>query len=1674
MRGFKVRLMSCGLLAALVAWAVTWGGHAVNGQPVAAQPAKPGGPAGKDDKKAKDDRSPEDENLPFAPPYERDARRRLEAARDYLNVKDPANIKWGEVCGFLQQILDSKSDSFFDVKYTAGGKTHVNRISVKTEANRIIATFPPEGLQFYQQSQGANAAALLDDAVKANYDIAILADLSQRYFHTRAGAEGTVLIATIYLERGNYVEAAYAFERLLPRKDVEDLLTPLTLFKACIAFKRSGDARHAELYKATLEKLDKVAKGGFQVRRTTYTSEKVRAELERPVDLIRASALVGEWAMRSGNPARAAVVDGGPPFLDAVFKTSQFYSGDDEANLWIKGELEKLFARDGKSPSARSVMLPGAFPVTTGDLLVFRGYDGVYGVATRDRVVGEHVVRAGDVRWRSKTTAGLHQLVEKDQPSDIDMARDVKNWWATYSSRTANVSSLLYENPLIGSLAHDGQNVYFVDDLAIPPPPVFSNPNFGIQAGPQFRNSGALANMVRAGRLAAVDLKSGSLKWELGRVEPMSTDANSPLPPPPPLPPFLTEEEADKTTDAFRLCLDAIFLSPPMPINGRLYVLVEQASCVRLLCLDPKNLVPVPGQTRKPALLWSQKLGKPNSALPQDSIRRYQGATLAASEGIIVCPTNSGVLVAVDIMSRSLLWAHAYRFVGPPARAEFDRQTGMPIMPRQLPDDRWRAAGPIISNGRVIVTAYDSDTLQCLDLRTGKVAWSVPRDPSDLYVAGVVNDRVLVVGKNSVKAYHLSGEDKATQKPKVAWDPVTIPTPTGHGAIGRNTLFVPVRQEAAGRDTVPAGEIWALNVETGQIGAKTAARKRNDTSEIAKYGIGNLVFQDGMVYSQSPWEVACYPQLELKIAEMDKRLAANPKDPVGLLARGELRLDDGKLKEAIADFKEAERNNLPQEKRPLLREKLYIAYTELLRSDFAAAEPFLTEYQALCEVPADAAETPEDAVRRDDETKRRKRLHYYLLARGRETQGRLGEAFDHYLALANLGEGKQLLPMPDEPNVNMRPDVWARGRIEAMIRRAATAEARRSLEARVHKEWEQVKGGNDLKKLREFVAVFGPYFDDGREAQFKLADALVATNNEADAREAQTHLSQLRVGAEDPVVRARATEALAQLMVKGRMMEDAVGLFLQLGKEYPDVVVRDGKTGADFLTALLTDKRLLPFLEPGRYPLPTRVRAEQREPQNNSNMGSRFEVEAPADLFPMFRRYRFALDQFVSGNGSWSLLGFDRVTGAERIRLSNMVAPNLYPSTPNPIPYSKFVQGTGHIVLVQLGMWVYCFDLAEKKELWQKNLLGDGQPAQFQPGINPNPQVEVTADGTCVVRFVDGFILTLGHSTVVQPGHIALLTRDGIECVEPLTRRVLWTRKGIADRTQIHGDARYIVLLETDDKHKPVSAKLLRAVDGMLVENAPDSAKVLAEARSYKLYGRTALLTSGTGDQPRVLRLYDLATGTDVWKKEFDAKAVPVTAPLNPEWTGFVKPDGTAEVYAVKTGELVTRLKIDEKNVAAQMKACVGAQVLADAERFYLILDRDPVAGSTNGTRPVHMYNYYMLRSQRVNGPIYAFDRGSGKRLWTYADVLENQWLALEQFNDMPVLIANAAVQRENNQVVHSVVVIEKERGRLVFDKPVIYNGQFFYNLTVDYKNGTINMNRPDMRIYIHPDEAKK
>ena len=90
MRASQLRFVSAALLFALIAGLVVWVDSYATAQQkaLAAQPVPLGGPAAKKDDKKKDDkdlRLEEDWDIPFSPPYERDATNQLKGARDYLS-----------------------------------------------------------------------------------------------------------------------------------------------------------------------------------------------------------------------------------------------------------------------------------------------------------------------------------------------------------------------------------------------------------------------------------------------------------------------------------------------------------------------------------------------------------------------------------------------------------------------------------------------------------------------------------------------------------------------------------------------------------------------------------------------------------------------------------------------------------------------------------------------------------------------------------------------------------------------------------------------------------------------------------------------------------------------------------------------------------------------------------------------------------------------------------------------------------------------------------------------------------------------------------------------------------------------------------------------------------------------------------------------------------------------------------------------------------------------------------------------------------------------------------------------------------------------------------------------------------------------------------------------------
>jgi hypothetical protein len=179
-------------------------------------------------------------------------------------------------------------------------------------------------------------------------------------------------------------------------------------------------------------------------------------------------------------------------------------------------------------------------------------------------------------------------------------------------------------------------------------------------------------------------------------------------------------------------------------------------------------------------------------------------------------------------------------------------------------------------------------------------------------------------------------------------------------------------------------------------------------------------------------------------------------------------------------------NDPPADVLPQARAKLFEALTELLERDFKAGEKYLDEYKASCQVAVPADASREDVNKLREEGRRRQSNYLYLLAQGREGQGRLVDAFDAYRRFGALAADQELVSVTDEPTVKARPDVWVRGRIAAMLARATPAQ-RKPLEDLIAQQWQEVQTTKDLDDLRRFVSLFGSLLTEGKHARRQLA-----------------------------------------------------------------------------------------------------------------------------------------------------------------------------------------------------------------------------------------------------------------------------------------------------------------------------------------------------------------------------------------------------------------------------------------------------------------------------------------------------------------------------------------------------------------------------------------------------------
>jgi outer membrane protein assembly factor BamB len=1477
-------------------------------------------------------------------PTDRKARRSIDAAEDF--IKEEA---WGEAARLLQSLLDTREDVFIEVKRDNASRW----TSLRGEANRLLGSMPLKGREFYELQYGARAKALLADA-KGKGDPQLLADVAQRYLHTQAGAEATNLLGTYHLDRGRYVMAALCFERLLNRAETE-VPSPLTLFKATLAFRRTGDRANAD---RAWKLLSRAAREGLTVGGQNVPLARLEKELDAAVPAVQQAR--ADWPMFRGDPSRSAEGNGGAPFLEARWTMPTFKEAASGQRI-----RESLKLQD----EHQQPIIPGSFPIAvtvqTRDgakaLLVYRSFYGIHAIN----------LRTGAEEWNSPSNWSLDRIA--DDPSKNSQ---FLQWTQGYLQNNAG---LLFENATIGTLSTDNERVYVVDDLPLPPHPQ-SQPlqqlNWGGQ--PAF---GPLQDAVEHNRLQAYDLVSGKLLWELG-----------------------APEQKGELSESY-------FLGPPLPLGGKLYVLTEKASELRLVCLDAPH-----GD-----VAWSQALANVRDRLLIDVGRRVRGVNLAYGDGMLICPTNAGAVLAVDLLTHSLVWAHPYRDEAP-------AQEQPPIMMRRgggvwmnqvanqhLRSD-WKASAPVVQDGRVVFTAPDANSVYCLNLRDGTLLWKKGRE-DDLYLGGVFHGKVLLVGRTACRALSLADG-------KQLWR-LDTGLPSGEGIASDSVYYLPLKSAVQSKEP----EVCAIDLDKGNIIAHTKSRKK----EVP----GNLLFYEGDVVSQTPTNVTDYPQLRVRLAQIDQALQKDPRDPVGLTDRGELKLDKGDLLGAVQDLRTALAAKPPADVLPRTRGKLFETLTELFQRDFDASERYLDEYRDMCKVTIPADTSAEDKEKLEQEQHRRQANFLCLLGKGREKQGRLADAFQAYLDFGALAGNGELVTVIDEPAVKARPDVWAQGRIAAMVAHA-TPEKRRPVEEEIARRWREVRDTSDTESLRKFVTLFGSLFTVGQEARLRLAERLMEENV---FLEAEQQLLQAR-RQDDPQLAARAVEALGRLSVRKGLLEDAAFWYRLLAREYGQTVIRDGKTGAELFNELATDKRFLPYLEDQRTSWSGKIGVKDMH-GNFGTVQAATVFEAVGERLPYFENNRLVLHQGPT------LKLVDRATHDERWSHKLGGA--------QPAPFNTFFPGMqnarfsfthqGHLVVVGVRHEVFGVDPVDQKILWQKSLIGSEAAGEHQFMQGPNgPQL----------LFAGGYIIRLGQTGPVEPSYVCLHTRDGLIALDPLRGSVLWTRSDLSARAEVFGDSGHVYIVDRRSDNTVTGGRALRAHDGVALD-VPEFGALYE--RRLRTRGGQLLLTdeSPTGV---TLRLYDVLAGKDAWKRDFSPRAV-IARSEDSDLVGVAEPsaDGKFTVIDLRNQQEVLVTRVDDPKDVDKLQQ---AHLLEDPERFYLVPQRNEVQQNWS------LWPNVMggIRWLKVCGKVYAFEKTTGKRLWKFDT--PGHVLIVDQFADVPVVLFAARFNKQlgpaagvrggGMQQVIGTKSIDKRTGKLLYDHESATNAQQFMALQVNPRAGTVDL----------------
>ncbi len=943
-------------------------------------------------------------------------------------------------------------------------------VSARREASRILSVLSDDDLMAYERLFGSLARRLLTDARQTG-ELALFIEVTRRFFHTAPGFQAMDWQATRWLDHGRYRLAARSWRRLLSEPAHRKRITPSLRLKTALAFVLSGQHQHAA---ATLNQLkgQPVRVGNLSIRPEMWLAQVSAVARQSP-----ASA---DWRLAFGNEQRNVNATGSPPFVKSLGVAKNHLD-----KSWTKSlaagsapifEITNWMKRQSNDPLAP--MAVANYPIVVGNQVVVRDYRGVSAFS----------LHSGKTLWRFRSQLSLAKLISI-------FGKTPRQRRSQLTSLDQVCNEVFVGNSVLGMLSSDGNRVYAVDFFQIEDAKL---------EGPS-SNSIAKSSLRIANRLIALPLVAGDASrmkirhpiWTAGGIDGYRLD-NS-------------------------LLAGHIFLGPPLPIDGLLFAMTHSNRQVNLVALSAARGKPI----------WSQCLALLDQPL-KNEIHRFQIAETCQpsfSDGILVCPTDAGLLVGVDALTGSLLWSN---YCGdestPQARWRINYRT------RKLHGSAGFANLAQIQDRHIVYLPRQSDDLHCIDLITGQTIWKTPREDAE-YVAAVTEQTILVIGLTYVRGLSLqSGRQQWSQR---------FGIPSGRGIRIGNSYLLPLKDGRVVNVDIAIGcEIgFGIAADSSRSHERILPKESNSTHssryDDASRRPSNLVAASDMIISLGPQQVAAFPQATTLLAKVTAQ-DEHSQSTENVLLAAELQVTLGEINAAERLLARVMSGRITPQQRGRAEIAMRAILYYNLRTRVHPDRSVFVRLDKLARLPAD-------------------RGRYLMHLAEWQLQN---DDFDgllqstHEFSRLNL---KTLLPTVNDSQLLGSPVSW----ISSVIARAEKRVGKSlltAIDARIENELQLVRHSDDIDELRHFLAVYSRW-PLAASVRMRLAKKLIGRGH---FQEAELLLLQNRAS-DNLHTAATATAMLMRLWDRLGLHTEAAALLGELNGQFSSVRLSDERTGREFV-----------------------------------------------------------------------------------------------------------------------------------------------------------------------------------------------------------------------------------------------------------------------------------------------------------------------------------------------------------------------------------------------------------------------------------------------------------------------------------------------------------------------------